>query len=478
MITFATSLAAITLNLALSGLAPTAIPPDALTVPPPADSRPAPAPPPPPPGQKPLCTKALTAAAEVAGLNFGVWAFLHYVANVDYSYISWETIRDNIRDGWEWDRSRYYVNFYHHPYHGYLYFSAGRANGLGFWGASLSACGGSFMWEMMMEKFRPSINDLVTTTCGGIVYGEVGYRFSALVRKRDARGAGRVLREVIGTILDPVGGVNRLLNGHKDNDPRLPGCPDGDRILSGWLAVTGPVIARSEGFSGSKVAPTIAFTLDYGDPAGTGWGGKPFDVFTIDGKLRWGPDRPHLSLFINGALGGKALAGSGGARHFLGVYQHYEYYGIDTMRVCGTSFTAGWSSRFELRQQVRLTAGARLGWLGLGGSDDFLGAAGERRSYNLATGITAAGDLAVAAQGFEYLTVQWRYYHLFDLNVPGSRPGAEGWNILTGQVAIPVIKDVGLGLSAEYCARRFDFRGFAPGSRKLFEARAFMTWQF
>ena len=56
--------------------------------------------------------------------------------------ISAETIGDNIRDGWEWDRSMYCVNFYHHPYHGYLYYGAGRANGLGFWGSSLAAVGG------------------------------------------------------------------------------------------------------------------------------------------------------------------------------------------------------------------------------------------------------------------------------------------------------------------------------------------------
>jgi len=476
MIMFSTVLTAIALNLALGGVLPPAAP---------AETRPAApatiaaaAPLPPPPGLKPLGTRALTAAAEVAGLNFGVWAFLQYVGNADYSYISGDTIWDNIRDGWEWDRSRYYVNFYHHPYHGYLYYNAGRANGLGFWGSSLSALGGSFMWEMMMEKFRPSINDLITTTCGGIVYGEIGYRFSALVRRREARGVERIWREAVGTILDPVGGVNRLLNGHEDSDPRLPGSPDVGRILNGWLEVTGPVIARSDDFSGSKVAPTILFTIDYGDPGGEGWGGRPFDVFTVDGRLRWGPDRPHLSLFINGALGGKTLEGPGGTRHFFGFYQHYEYYGIDTMRIGGTSFTAGWSSRFELPAKARLTASARLGWLGLGASDDFLAQGDERRSYNLSTGITAAADLAVAAKGFEYLSLQWRHYHLFDLDVPGSRVGHEGWDILTGQVAIPVLARVGLGFSAEYCARRYDFRDYDPGSRRLFEGRAFLIWQF
>ncbi|MBP1658955.1 MAG: hypothetical protein H6P95_147 [Candidatus Aminicenantes bacterium] len=467
MIAFSTTVSALLLNLALAGVVPS---------PPASGDAKSAAPPPPPPAS--LSERALTATAEVVGINFGVWAFLHYAGNADYSYISWETIRDNIRDGWEWDRSRYYVNFYHHPYHGYLYYNCGRANGLGFWGSSLSALGGSFMWEMMMEKYRPSINDLVTTTCGGIVYGEVGYRFSALVRKRDARGVGRIWRELVGTILDPVGGVNRLFNGRKDSDPSLPGAPDAGRILNGWLELTGPVIARSDEFSGSEAAPTIAFTLDYGDAGGAGWTGKPFDVFSIDGRLRWGPDRPHLSLFINGALAGRAYAGRGDSSHFLGLYQHYEYYGLDTMRVCGTSFTAGWASRFELTPNARLTASARLGWLGLGASDDFYGLEGERRGYNLATGVTAAAALAVAAKGFEYLNLAWRHYDLFDLDVPGSRVGQEAWNIFMGQVAIPVLKDIGFGFAAEYCVRRYDFEGFAPGDRKLFEARAFVTWQF
>src|SRR5512137_1583310 len=92
------------------------------------------------PGYKP---HPLLAAAEVAGINLGVWAFLLYFGNAFYSYISWETIEQNIRDGWEWDRSRYFVNFYHHPYHGYLYYSAGRANGLDYWGSALCAMGGS-----------------------------------------------------------------------------------------------------------------------------------------------------------------------------------------------------------------------------------------------------------------------------------------------------------------------------------------------
>ena len=472
---FATPATSTTLA-ALSFSALPALPPAALAFPAPAASV----------SPRHYRGKPLLAAAEVAGINFGVWAFLHYVGNANYSYISWDTIRDNFRDGWEWDRSQYFVNFYHHPYHGYLYYNAGRANGLSYWGSAVSAFGGSLMWEMVMEKYRPSINDLITTTAGGIVYGEIGYRFSSLVRKRGARGLERIWREAVGTILDPVGGVNRLLNGRSDSDSGLPGSPDVGRILNGELFVTGPIVARSASLTGTKAAPLLGFTIHYGDPAGTGWSGNPFDVFTVNGRLRWGPDRPHMSLFIHGALVGKHMAGRNGGSHFLGLYQHYEYYGIDTLRVCGTSFTGGWTSRFELGQKVRLTASSRLGWLGLGGTDDFQsdpvnpvpGELAGRRNYNMATGITAAADISIAGDGFDYVSATWRHYHLFNLRVVGSRPGRESWNIIYAQARIPLWKKLGIGVAVEYCGREYDLEGNPPGSRRVFESRAFAAWQF
>jgi len=286
---------------------------------------------PPAPSTQAPRPKPWLAAAEVVGINLGVWAFLHYVPDAFYAYISWETMRDNFRDGFEWDHSQYFVNFYHHPYHGYLYYTAGRATGLDFWGSSLCSFGGSLMWETVMEKYRPSINDLITTTYGGIVYGEIGYRFSALVRKDGAHGLERIWREAVGAVLDPVGAVNRLLNGRDDSVPGAPGRADDETSLHGELLLAGPVLLRSASLEGTKVVPLIAFTLNYGDPTGKGWGGKPFDVFTVQGRLRWGLDRPHLSLSIGGALAAKKLPSAGDSSHFLGVYQYYEYYGIDTL---------------------------------------------------------------------------------------------------------------------------------------------------
>jgi len=422
--------------------------------------------------------RPLTAAAEIAGINFGVWAINHYLTDEFYSYVNWETMWQNFRDGWEWDRSQFHINFYNHPYGGSLFFNAARANGLGYWGSSLATLGGSLMWEMIMEKYRPSINDLVATTAGGCVLGEIGHRFSALVRKSEARGLGRIWREALGTVLDPVGALNRLLDGRKDGIAGYPGSPDPDRLLDGQLVVAGPVLIRGAGLTGTRAAPLLGFTLSYGDPAGMGWAGKPFDVFAIRGRFRCSPDKPQLSLFIDGALFGKKLPGRETASHFLGLYQHFEYYGIDTMRIAGTSFTGGWTSRIGSDPGLQLTASARLGWLALGGSDDFTGTTGQRRSYNMATGVTAAAGLTLTARGFELGEIVWRHYALFNLDVLDSLAGRESWDILQGQICVPVRSRIGIGLAAEYCSRRYDFRDFGPGSRNAVEARAFVVWQF
>lgn len=43
------------------------------------------------------------AGAETVGFNIGLWAFDRYVLKGHYAYISWNTIKENFRHGFEWD---------------------------------------------------------------------------------------------------------------------------------------------------------------------------------------------------------------------------------------------------------------------------------------------------------------------------------------------------------------------------------------
>ena len=106
------------------------------------------------------------AAAETAGFNVGLWAFDRYALKGHYAYISFNTIKENFKHGFEWDNDHLNTNMFAHPYNGSLFYNAGRSNGYNFWQSELFAIGGSAMWEMFMECEYPSTNDIIATPVG------------------------------------------------------------------------------------------------------------------------------------------------------------------------------------------------------------------------------------------------------------------------------------------------------------------------
>ena len=95
------------------------------------------------------------AGAEVFGMNMGLWAFDRYALQGHYAYISWNTIKENFKHGFEWDDDHLNTNMFAHPYNGSLFYNAGRSNGFNFWQSELFAIGGSAMWELFMECEYP-----------------------------------------------------------------------------------------------------------------------------------------------------------------------------------------------------------------------------------------------------------------------------------------------------------------------------------
>ncbi|QTE41033.1 MULTISPECIES: DUF3943 domain-containing protein [Mucilaginibacter] len=107
------------------------------------------------------------------------WSVDRYVRNVDFAYISFSTVAHNLQSStWTWDNGAFGTNQFAYPYHGSLYFSAFRANGYTFWQSAPPTFVGSYIWETASEKQYPSPNDLINTSFGGIVLGEMTHRLS------------------------------------------------------------------------------------------------------------------------------------------------------------------------------------------------------------------------------------------------------------------------------------------------------------
>jgi hypothetical protein len=335
----------------------------------------------------------LGAVGEVVLLEVGPWAFDRYVAKYDFAFISTETIKNNFKTGFKYDRDNFKINQSAHPYHGGLFFDAARSNGYGYWESGLFTLAGSLVWECCMENDPPSINDLINTTLGGMTRGEVAHRMSAMILDNTSTGVSRIFREIGAAILNPVGAFNRLLRGET---LREAGNPD-DRFPS-IVVLSGDFGYRHIG--GGAAHPDqgiVSLSLLYGDPF-EGDLGRPFDSFWLGIDLN-SPGGVLISrLEERGLLKAWELTDpSDRVRHIFGFAQEYEYLNNESQVFGAQILSAGMLSKYSLRKDLFALTDASLFVFPLAGIQTIDFESPETgRNYDFAPG----GGARVAARAY------------------------------------------------------------------------------
>jgi len=420
---------------------------------------------------EPFLRRPLVAAVESAGSNVIIW-LAGYLTGGQQAFISLETMNENFKYWFEWDPNHFRTNFFAHPIHGSLYFNAGRSNGLSFWESSLCSLGGSFMWETVMERHRPSINDLVMTTTGGIFLGEALFRYSSLIRDENATGFERVWREAVSLLINPVGGLNRLIFGDSEGTPS--GIASSKAPVSGFITLGGQSRGRNADLQNGKTGPSADFILVYGTPFTGEESRKPFDYFPIELSLRFAQKKAYLTIYGYSLLLGKELEAKSNQNHLLGLFQHYDYINAETIELGGTSLCAGLISRFDLSSRARLTITPQLGWMIIGASNNEY-VVEDLRDYNYGTGFTAKLDGLLDLQKYGSLLLRWGHYTIYALE--GAR-GTDRLNVLLGEYRIPVWKQVALGIQYSHYRRNSDYRDFPDVKKFLYGFRAQVSYRF
>src|SRR3954468_8247911 len=212
------------------------------------------------------------AAAGVLTANGLTWGYNWYVQRWHWANIGTHSWGANLRDGFIWDNDCFIDNQLAHPYHGSVYHGSARESGYGFWGSVSYVAGGSATWELFFENVRPSLNDFINTTLGGVALGEVTFRLSSLLSTRRATGATALARQVGAFGLSPMSRAQSLLL--SDADGELPQAPSYQtRLLVGAL--------RNRGDPGSAPGAARGFvdlTVEYGNPFDED-ARKPYDAF-------------------------------------------------------------------------------------------------------------------------------------------------------------------------------------------------------
>ena len=430
---------------------------------------------------EPIPRKVGAAIAEVVGINILIWAFAQYAMDQEsgaHSYINLDTMRDNMTLWFEWDPNHFSTNFFAHPYHGGLYYNAGRTNGLDFWASSFSAFTGSFMWEVYMENHRPSINDLAMTTTGGMFLGEMLFRFSNLVWDDSATGFNRVWREAVGLLLNPMGGLNRLIRGDMStnrathNQIRAP--VDFTLSLSGVLSSgSSDAPEEVEDIEEQETSPSLEMLIVYGKAFREGESRKPFDWFVFQWSSRR-TDELYLSIYAYSLLLGKEFGSKEGQNHMVGLFQHYDYFYNESIRLGGSSFCPGFISQFQLSKTARFSILGHFGWMLMGASNNEY-VVDDLRDYNYGTGITAKLDLALDLQKYGHLILRYGHYTIYSLE---GADGTDKLNLFQARLRVPIWKGLGLGGVYTVYRRNSHYDNFPDVKQRLYRLDFSVSYRF
>jgi hypothetical protein len=415
--------------------------------------------------------RPLAAVAQTLGINLIVNRFDAWVLKEEWARADFETWSRNLDLGWEWDENAFPTNMFMHPIHGGLYFGAGRANCLSFWESVPLAFLGSWTWEYFGETYRPSLNDFFMTSFGGIALGEVLHRVAANIRDESSSGPARISREVAAMLVDPAGGLNRLLRGEWSRTGAS--AVEQDHEVFAILLKAGARRVRETGpGAGSMYSPTVLADVHFGDSFDVPYS-SPYEVFTV--RTQISPDGGGLNLLrAVGRLYASELSEPGAThRHQFVVNQRFDYVSNPVYRFGEQSVQAGVQSLWRLGDGGFQLRTQTVGDVVVLGAIDAPDAGTGERTYDFGPAIGATIELALERHGTRYLSFynRTRYLHA----VSGAR--ADHSVLFSGlDLALPVGRGLGLGVYLSGDERNSRYASRPDDRRSYLETRVYVTW--
>lgn len=379
---------------------------------------------------------------EIFGANAAMGAYNNYVRRAPYAEIDAETIWNNIAHEWVWDDNNFEVNQIGHPVQGGMYYSIARANGHGYFGGLAYVTLGSLQWEYFMETEPPALNDLATTRMGGAMLGETSWKLAEYVSGESTGETTGWLRKSGAFLLNPVFGIDRLLNGK----PARARSGTNHKLMGLHLSTSraiGKGLMRSKGTANEPVAQvplaSTGIRLVHGDPFEAK---KPFDHFSLNMGFSV-LTNPVANISLRGQLWKTDLFEAGRSRHILGITQNYDYLNSSIYRLSANSMGLEWMSELRFGDKWRLWGRVQPVFIALGAASTeyYLNV---ERDYNLGLGGGWKTALSIRKPRFGMVTAfSDRYW----IHTQSGAMGDEVIDIHSIEIQKDVYKALGVGVS-------------------------------
>jgi hypothetical protein len=420
----------------------------------------------------------LVSLIEVALIEYIPFALAKYTRDwgsteeINWTKVTWESWKKNIRDGFEYDGDNFLTNYFAHPYHGSAYFNAGRTNGYDFWQSSIYAFIGSGVWETFAESFRPSFNDLVNTTVNGVNFGETLFRLSAMVTDNRASGFERVWRETVGGLINPVRGINRLITGDafkKFDNPYYGKQPLFlVKLSAGMRRLDNSGDSSGDFFSKGEEQGIYSIDVQYGDLFSTI---APFSYFNLGAELTSG--LPHFAqLYSSGHIYGITINNSKDIKQKINFTLNYSYTNKPGVQYGETSIIPNFLTRVKVGK-VDLLAQVGLNGILLGGTNTDYFIAQDGRDYDMGPGLGAIGNIEIIYKNWTYFKLYFTNGWIFSMTEP--QESTHNLNHIQLSLALPFNEYFAIGLDASMFWRKSYYEGSPDVKRQVPVAKLYFS---
>ncbi|MGE6760499.1 DUF3943 domain-containing protein [Corallococcus interemptor] len=412
------------------------------------------------------------AVGEITAINVFVWTWDRVLARKDWAKVGPDTWTKNLTTGFVWDADGFLTNQFAHPYHGSLYYTAARDNGVPYAAALAFTLFGSAQWELFAENELPSINDLINTSVGGMAIGEGLYRLSSLVLDTEARGGERFVRELTAAAMSPVRGFNRVVRGDVTRREPTPADwrPDD---LSIWGRLGYLKLGDGRPLAWGEDQFFFHAAMRYGDMY-QGDIRRPFDAF--DARVQF--TSKESSFISHARIQGMLLKASFLSTEKdelrLGLLQQLSVVDTEAYELGGQSLEAGLlherqlSARSKLRTALLVEGSVLTGISSEHSGNDESGG----RNYDYGPGLGLNLQLAYMRGDWEVLTLEAGTSHIVVLDGSGG-----SHEVFTGQlqVDLPVYKRLGLGSELNWFRRHSRFDTYPDVRKDAYQLRVFVS---
>jgi hypothetical protein len=321
------------------------------------------------------------------------WSFNRFVRKAEFAKVSFKSIGHNLKpSSWEWDDNNFKTNQFAHPYHGNLYYSSFRSNGYSFWQSAPAAFAGSFLWEVAGETHRPAPNDFINTSLGGIALGEMTYRIANKIVNNRAVGAKRQLQETLALLVNPLNGLNRIMNGEWG---RVYGEADTTAGLTAYLNVGMRRfnIKTIQEYTRGNNELYFRLRLIYGDKYKES--NIPFESFSSQVEAGSGDSTYLNTVQVNGALKTWKFLEDSRQLHLYSVTMNYDFIKNNAFKYGAQSFMFRLLSDWSKKSKIKVYTEIGSGIIVLGAVPDKYLNYGEGRNYDYGPGISVTANVFI-----------------------------------------------------------------------------------